>query len=257
MDEPLIRVERQAPVATIFLNRPKEQNTITIQMMDDLVHSLEALEVDEDTRCVVLTGNPTVFCSGADIHEMADADTVEMYLRNQFAQWDSIRRFRKPLIAAVSGYAIGGGCELALMCDLVVASETAVFAHPEVSLGIIPGAGGTQWLPRLVGKATAMEMIVAGRHLNAREALEKGVVNRVVPVESYLKEAQRLAQEIARRPPLAVMLAKEAILASFDNSMESGLAFERKCFHMLFSSKDKKEGMRAFLERRKPKFRGS
>lgn len=256
MDDALIRIERQAPIATIFLNRPQEQNTITIQMMDELVHTLEALDVDEDTRAVVLTGSPDGFCSGADIQEMAEADTVEMYLRNQLAQWDAIRKFRKPMVAAVSGYAIGGGCELALMCDLIVASETAVFAHPEVSLGIIPGAGGTQWLARLVGKATAMEMILAGRHLNAQEALKKGLVNRVVSTDTFLGEAQKLAQDVAQRPPVAVMLAKEAILSSFDNSLQAGLDFERKCFYMLFSSKDKQEGMQAFMERRKPKFHG-
>ncbi|MBI2192132.1 MAG: enoyl-CoA hydratase/isomerase family protein [Planctomycetes bacterium] len=256
MSEPLVRTERSGPVATVFLNRPSVLNAISLALMKELVEALEALDAEEAVRCIVLTGSDRVFAAGADIKEMASAGAVEMYLRNQFAHWDRIGRVRKPVIAAVSGYALGGGCELALLCDLIVASETAVFGQPEVNLGVMPGAGGTQRLTRRVGKAIAMEMVLTGRRLTAADALAFGLVNRVVSVDRCLEEARKLAAEVASRPPLAVRLAKEAILRSFETSLESGIDFERKCFYLLFASEDQKEGMKAFQEKRAPEFKG-
>ena len=177
-------------------------------------------------------------------------------MRDQFAKWDRIRRFKKPLIAAVSGFALGGGNELAMLCDMIVASETAQFGQPEINIGVMPGAGGTQRLTRAVGKAIAMEVILAGRTLTAREALQYGLVNRVVPVEVYLDEAKRLARTIAEKGPIALELAKEAVLKAFDAPLQEGLTFERKNFYMLFSTEDQKEGMSAFVEKRKPDFKG-
>src|SRR5437868_578564 len=252
----IIKLTQQGHVATIQLNRPEVLNALNLQLMDELITALQQLQDDPETRVVVLTGNERAFAAGADIKEMADASAVEMLVRDQFAKWDRIRRFKKPLIAAVSGYALGGGNELAMLCDMIVASETAQFGQPEINIGVMPGAGGTQRLARAVGKALAMEVILAGRTLNAREALQFGLVNRVVPVEAYLQEAQRLAAQIAEKSPIAVQLAKEAVLKVYDAALQEGLLFERKNFYLLFSTEDQKEGMAAFVEKRKPQFRG-
>jgi enoyl-CoA hydratase len=252
----LIRLTREGPVAIIQLNRPEVLNALNLQLMDELIAALDELEQDPQVRCVIITGNERAFAAGADIKEMADATTVEMLLRDQFAKWDRIRRFKKPLIAAVSGYALGGGNELAMLCDMIVASETAQFGQPEINIGVMPGAGGTQRLTRAVGKAIAMEMVLTGRTLSAREALQHGLVNRVVPVEVYLQEAKRLALQIAEKAPVAVQLAKDAVLKAFDVPLQEGLLFERKNFYMLFSTEDQKEGMAAFIEKRKPHFKG-
>jgi enoyl-CoA hydratase len=256
MTTPLIILEREGHIATIRLNRPEVMNAINIQLMIELVDMLESLDRDETIRAIVLTGNEKAFAAGADIKEMAGAGSIEMLLRDQFARWDRIRKIKKPIIAAVSGFALGGGCEIAMTCDIIIASETARFGQPEISIGIIPGAGGTQRLTRAVGKYKAMEMVLTGSSIAADEAMRWGLVNKVVPVENYLQEAQTLAREIASRPPIAVQLAKEAVLKSFDTTIESGLEFERKNFYLLFSTEDQKEGMAAFAEKRKPSWRG-
>ena len=252
----LIKLSQEGAVALIQLNRPQVLNALNLQVMDEVMAALDQLEADETVRCVVITGNERAFAAGADIKEMAGATTVDMLERDQFAKWDRIRRFKKPLIAAVSGFALGGGNELAMLCDMIVASETAQFGQPEINIGVMPGAGGTQRLTRAVGKAVAMEMVLAGRMLSAKEALQYGLVNRVVPVEVYLQEARRLAAQIAEKGPIALQLAKEAVNKAFDTPLQEGLVFERKNFYTLFSTEDQKEGMAAFVEKRKPQFKG-
>jgi len=252
----LIKVTAEGPVTIIHLNRPEVLNALNLQLMDEVIAALDQLERDENVRCVIITGNERAFAAGADIKEMAGASSTEMLTRDQFAKWDRIRRFKKPLIAAVSGYALGGGNELAMLCDMIVASETAQFGQPEINIGVMPGAGGTQRLTRAVGKAIAMEMVLAGRMLSAREAMQHGLVNRVVPVEVYLTEAKRLAAQIAEKAPISVQLAKDAVLKAFDVPLQEGLHFERKNFYLLFGTEDQKEGMAAFVEKRKPEFKG-
>ncbi len=252
----LIKLSQDGPVTILQLNRPDVLNALNLQLMDEVIGALDQLESDESVRCVVLTGNERAFAAGADIKEMAGATTVDMMMRDQFAKWDRIRRFKKPIIAAVSGYALGGGNELAMLCDMIVASETAQFGQPEINIGVMPGAGGTQRLTRAVGKAIAMDMVLTGRMLTAREAMQFGLVNRVVPVEAYLKEAVKLAKTIAEKSPIAVQMAKDAVLKAFDTPIQEGLLHERKNFYMLFSTEDQKEGMAAFIEKRKPEFKG-
>ncbi len=242
--------------ALVQLNRPEVLNALNTALMAELVDALEALDKDEQVRCIIITGNEAAFAAGADIREMANASAVEMLLRDQFARWDRIRKIRKPLIAAVSGFALGGGCELAMTCDIIIASETARFGQPEVSIGVMPGAGGTQRLTRAIGKARAMEMVLTGRSINAAEALDAGLLTKVVPGEILLAEAKRIAADIAAKPPIAIRLAKEAVLKAFDTALEGGLEFERKNFYLLFSSEDQKEGMKAFTEKRKPAWKG-
>ncbi len=243
-------------VALVRLNRPEVLNALSLELMEELVGALEELDADPEVRAIVLTGNERAFAAGADITQMADASVVRMVLVDQFQKWDRIKRIRKPLIAAVSGYALGGGCELAMSCDMIVASETARFGQPEINIGVMPGAGGTQRLTRAIGKARAMEMVLTGRMITAEEARLAGLVNRVVPVELYLDEALKLAREVAARPPLAVRLAKEAVLKAFELPLSAGLEFERKNFYLLFATEDQKEGMRAFLEKRPPVWKG-
>jgi enoyl-CoA hydratase len=242
--------------AVLQFNRPEVLNALNMRLMEELVEAFEQLDGDPDVRCIILTGNEKAFAAGADIKEMADASTVDMVRRDQFARWDRIRKIKKPVIAAVSGFALGGGCELMMACDIVIASETARIGQPEINIGVMPGAGGTQRLTRAVGKVKAMEMVLTGRMISAEEALHWGLINKVVPVEYYLQEARNLAKEIAGKPALAVRLAKEAVLKSFDTTIEGGLEFERKNFYLLFSSHDQKEGMKAFVEKRKPDWRG-
>jgi len=246
----------EPPILTIQLNRPDAMNALNITLMRELVEALEQADLDDSVRAIVLTGSDRAFAAGADIKEMADASAIEMLIRDQFARWDRIRKIHKPIIAAVSGFALGGGCELSMMCDLIVASETARFGQPEINIGVMPGAGGTQRLTRAIGKARAMEMVLTGRMITAVEALALGLVTRVAPPEAYLTEAHSIAREIASKPPLAVRLAKEAVLKSFDTTIEGGLEFERKNFYLLFASEDQAEGMRAFVEKRKPEWKG-
>ncbi len=242
--------------AIITLNRPKALNALNHDLMDELVKALEQFDADTSVRVVILTGGERAFAAGADIKEMAEETAISIMLKNRFATWDKIRAFSKPLIAAVSGYALGGGCELVMNCDIIIASESAQFGQPEINLGVIPGAGGTQRLTRIAGKYKAMEMILTGRPISAHEALAMGLVNKVVPVELFMDEARAMAKEIAKKSPVAVRLAKEAILKTFDTSISEGLEFERKNFYMLFASDDQKEGMRAFMEKRAANFTG-
>lgn len=251
-----VNPQAQKFVALIQLNRPGELNALNRQLMTELSSALRELDADEQVRVIVLTGNEKAFAAGADIKEMADATAIDMVNRDQFATWDLIRKTKKPIIAAVSGFALGGGCELMMNCDLIVASETARIGQPEIKIGVMPGAGGTQRLTRSVGKALAMEMVLTGRFITAEEALRAGLVNRVVPVEFYLKEALLWAGEIAQLSPVALKLAKEAVLQAFNTSLDEGLLLERKNFYLCFASEDQKEGMKAFVEKRKPEFTG-
>ncbi|HYM20210.1 MAG TPA: enoyl-CoA hydratase-related protein [Candidatus Kapabacteria bacterium] len=247
---------RDELIAIVTLNRPAVLNALNLELMDELISTLDMLDHDDTVRCIVVAGSEKAFAAGADIKEMAGASAVEMLYRDQFAKWDRIRKIKTPVIAAVSGFALGGGCELVMHCDMVIASETARFGQPEINIGVMPGAGGTQRLTRAVGKVRAMEMVLTGKFITAEEALAFGLVNKVVPVEFYLEEAIRLAKEVASKPPVAVRLAKEAVLKSFDTTIEMGLEFERKNFYLLFASDDMREGMTAFIEKRKPEWKG-
>src|SRR5918992_407018 len=251
-----VRVERDERIAVVTLDRPEQLNALSTQLMNELVGVLEELDADPGIRCIVLTGSERAFAAGADIDEMADATAMDMLAQRRVEQWDAIRTLRTPLVAAVSGWCLGGGCELAMACDLIVASESAKFGQPETGLGIIPGAGGTQRLTRAVGKAKAMDVILTGRFLDAREAERAGLVARVVAPEAWLDEAKRVAQEIAAKGPVAQRLAKEAVNRAFESTLETGLDFERKALYLAFASEDAKEGLTAFTEKRKPNFRG-
>jgi enoyl-CoA hydratase len=249
-------VSTEHHVATVQINRPEVLNALNMALMIELVDVLEALDKDSDVGCIVITGNDRAFAAGADINEMLDVSAMEMLYRDQFARWDRMRKIKKPMIAAVSGFALGGGCELAMICDMIIASETAKFGQPEINIGVMPGAGGTQRLTRAVGKAIAMEMVLTGRMISADEAFRCGLINKIVPVEFYLREAISLAREVASKPPVAIRLIKDSILKSFDTTIEGGLEFERKNFYLLFASEDQKEGMKAFVEKRKAVWKG-
>jgi enoyl-CoA hydratase len=251
-----ILVEKDPPIATVRFNRPKVLNALNPALIGELVAALQALDRDEEVRAMVLTGNERAFAAGADIGEMVDSSVVDQLHRDQFATWDKIRKIKKPLIAAVSGWALGGGNETAMMCDLIVASETARFGQPEINIGVMPGAGGTQRLAQALGKVRAMEVVLTGRPITAEEALRAGLINRIAPVETYLEEAQALAREIAAKPPVAVQLAKQAVNAVFDAYLDHGLMTERRNFYLLFATADRREGMQAFLEKRKPEWQG-
>jgi enoyl-CoA hydratase len=251
-----IIVEKDPPIATVRLNRPQVLNALSRPLIGELVDALQTLDHDDDVRAIVLTGSDKAFAAGADISGLVESTVAEQVELDQFSVWDQIRKVKKPLIAAVSGYALGGGNEIAMMCDMIVASETARFGQPEINLGVIPGAGGTQRLAQALGKARAMEIILTGRPITAQEALQGGLVNRVVPLESYLQEAQALAREIGAKAPVAARLGKEAVNAVFDTYLDQGLWTERRNFYLLFATDDQKEGMRAFLARRKPEWQG-
>jgi enoyl-CoA hydratase len=244
-------------VGIVQLNRPKALNALNRGLMTELMDALAAFDDDLAIGCMVVTGSERAFAAGADIKEMAAATPATMMTNSFIDLWDRLRRVGKPVIAAVSGFALGGGCELAMACDLIIASETAQFGQPEINLAVIPGAGGTQRLTLAVGKALAMEMVLNGRYLSAEEAARHGLVNRVYPVEVYLEEAIRLAEEIAGRAPVAVRLAKEAVNAAFEMPLRAGMDYERRLFYMLFSTADQKEGMDAFINKRKPRWTGA
>ncbi len=256
MDYQFILTEVHDSAGLIRLNRPKQLNALNGTLIEELAAAAEAFDADPTVGAVVLTGDERAFAAGADIREMAEASAVEMLLNDRIGKWERFRKVKKPIIAAVSGFCLGGGCELAMACDMIVASETARFGQPEINLGVIPGAGGTQRLTRAVGKALAMEMILNARMLTAEEALRAGLVNRMVPAEQYLGEALKLANELAARAPLAIRLAKEAVNNAFETSLADGLADERRSFYFLFSTDDQKEGMKAFTEKRKAEWRG-
>jgi enoyl-CoA hydratase len=239
-------------VGLIQLNRPDALNALNIPLLYEVMYAYEAFDEDNDIGCIVITGSQKAFAAGADIKEMAEISTVEMYFRDKFAVWDRIRRIKKPIIAAVSGYALGGGNELVMNCDMIVAAENSKFGQPEINLGIIPGAGGTQRLTRAIGKAKSMEAILTGKIYTAKEMYELGLITKVVSNDTYLDDAVALAKEVANKPAVAVRLAKECILKSFDTTIEGGIEFERKNFYLLFASEDKVEGMNAFIEKRKP-----
>ncbi|HTJ49629.1 MAG TPA: enoyl-CoA hydratase-related protein [Cyclobacteriaceae bacterium] len=252
----LVTENYEKQVALIQLNRPKELNALNLQLMQELRDTLQVLDKNNDVRAIIITGNEQAFAAGADIKQMADKTAIDMLLTDQFSTWDQIRKTKKPIIAAVSGFALGGGCELAMTCDMIIASETAKFGQPEIKIGVIPGAGGTQRLTKAIGKAKAMELVLTGRFLSADEAHFYGLVNKVVPVEMYLHEAVQLAKEIAVQSPIAVQLAKEAVNRSFETHLDEGLTLERKNFYLAFASEDQKEGMKAFIEKRKPEYKG-
>src|SRR5438093_8243304 len=251
-----ILVERDERVGIVTLNRPKELNALRTDLVSEVATALEEFDRDESIGCIVLTGaGDRAFAAGADIKEMSDKSPIDM-LQGGFAVWLRIRNIQKPMIAAVGGYALGGGCELAMHCDMIVASENARFGQPEILLGIIPGAGGTQRLARTLGKFRTMEIVLTGAQVSAEEMHALGLVNRVVPKGEHLNEAMKLAQTVAAQPPIAVRLAKESILAAFETPLEEGLALERKNFFLLFATEDMREGMEAFLEKRKAEFQG-
>lgn len=243
-------------IALIELNRPKELNALNRQLMLEIRDTLRELDEDDNVRVVILTGGPKVFAAGADIKQMADATAIDMLNIDQFSTWDQIKKTRKPIIAAVSGFALGGGCELAMTCDMIIASETARFGQPEIKIGTMPGAGGTQRLTRAVGKVMAMELVLTGKFISAEEALNAGLINRIVPVELLMDETLGLAREIAKQSPVAIKLAKESVNNAFNSTLDEGLLFERKNFYLTFASKDQKEGMAAFIEKRNPEFTG-
>ena len=254
--EQLVVTERDGAIAVVLLNRPKQLNALSDELMDDLVSTLQELDRDEEIRVVVLGGNERAFAAGADIGELAQTSAIDLYYQRRVERWDAIRALWTPLVAAVSGFCLGGGCELALSCDLIVASETAQFGQPETGLGIIPGAGGTQRLTRAVGKSLAMDVILSGRRLSAREALAAGLVARVVTKEAWLDEAKRLARDIAEKGPVATRLAKESVDRAFETTLAAGLEAERRALYLSFASDDAKEGLTAFTEKRKPEFKG-
>jgi enoyl-CoA hydratase len=239
------------------MNRPAQLNALSDELMDALVAALRELDEDQGIRAIVLGGGERAFAAGADIAQLARMSAVDVYLARRVERWDAIRSLATPLVAAVSGWCLGGGCELALACDLIVASESARFGQPETGVGIVPGAGGTQRLTRAVGKAVAMDVILSGRTLHAREALAYGLVARVVAQEAWLEEAKRVAHDIAAKAPVATRLAKEAVDRAFESPLSLGLEYERRSLALAFATEDAREGLTAFLEKRPPEFKGS
>ena len=251
-----IVVTKEGSTGIVQLNRPNALNALNFALMAELVKAFEELDNDQEIRVIILTGSERAFAAGADIKEMSQAGPVDLILGRRFELWDRLRRISKPIIAAISGYCLGGGNELAMNCDIIIATETASFGQPEINVGIMPGAGATQRLTRAIGKYRAMEMILTGRPITAAEARQIGLVNRIVPAESLMVEAKKIANEISSKPAISIRAAKEAILKAQDTTLEVGLEFERKSFYTLFATDDSKEGMKAFLEKRKPVFKG-
>jgi enoyl-CoA hydratase len=256
MDYQNILVKTEGAVVIITLNRPKALNALNSELLRELVHALDAVESDENLHAVVLTGSDRAFAAGADIKEMAPKSYMDMYKTNFFADaGDKIAAFRKPIIAAVAGYALGGGCELAMLCDFIIAADNAKFGQPEITLGVMPGIGGTQRLTRLVGKSKAMELCLTGRNMEAEEAERSGLVSRVVPLADLVPEATKAAEKIAAQSVPIVMMTKETINRAYETTLAEGIRFERRVFHSMFATEDQKEGMAAFAEKRKPEFK--
>lgn len=256
MPDPLVLTETHTRAGLIRINRPKQRNALNGEVMTQLIAAASAFDADPAVGAVVITGDDAAFAAGADIAEMAGASAVDMMTNGRIELWDRLARMKKPVIAAVSGWCLGGGCELAMACDMIVASDSAKFGQPEINIGVIPGAGGTQRLTRAVGKAVAMEMVLNARILSAVEAQTLGLVNRVLPVEGYLAGALELANQIAARAPLAVQLGKEMVNRAFETFLADGIGDERRAFYVLFATDDQKEGMRAFMEKRKASWMG-
>lgn len=253
--ETLIVETPAAGVGLIRLNRPQALNALNSQLTREVFEAMEAFDADPTVKCIVLTGSDKAFAAGADIKQMENIDAVTMFAGQDFTDWVRLTRIRKPVIAAVSGWALGGGCEMAMMCDMIVASETAKFGQPEIGIGIMPGAGGTQRLTRAVGKALAMEMTLTDRKLTAQEALHYGLVNHVYPVDTYLAEAIQLAEKVASMPGAAAKLIKDAVNKAEELSLTEGLSYEKRNFYLLFGTEDKAEGMKAFIDKRKPEWK--
>jgi enoyl-CoA hydratase len=251
-----ILVERRGAVTLIVLNRPKALNALNSQVLFELIHAFAAFDSDESQRCAVLTGSERAFAAGADIKEMSGQGFAQMYSSNFFAGWERVTSTRKPWIAAVAGYALGGGCEVAMMADFIIAADTAQFGQPEIRLGVTPGMGGSQRLTRAIGKAKAMEMCLTGRNMGAEEAERSGLVARIVPAGELLDEAMKTAEAIASMAPLAAIATKEMVNAAFETGLSQGIAFERRLFHGLFGTADQKEGMAAFVDKRKAEWKG-
>ncbi len=252
MSEPNVIVETKGRVGVMRLNRPQALNALNRALVAELFAAIDSFEADDKIGCMLITGNEKAFAAGADIKEMADKTFIEAYLQNFCADWDRAARTRKPIVAAVAGFALGGGCELAMQCDIVIAADNAKFGQPEIKIGVIPGIGGTQRLARAVGKVKAMDMILTGRMMDATEAERSGLVSRVVPAASLMDEAMKVAETIAGMSLPSVLAGKEAVNTAFETSLAEGTRFERRIFHSLFATHDQKEGMKAFVEKRKP-----
>jgi enoyl-CoA hydratase len=250
-----ILVETKGRVGVIRLNRPQALNALNLALKDELSQAIGAFEADDTIGCMLITGNEKAFAAGADIKEMADKTFIEAYLGNFVGNWDRAAHARKPIVAAVAGFALGGGCELAMQCDLIIAADNAKFGQPEIKLGVIPGIGGTQRLTRAVGKAKAMDLILTGRMMDAAEAQTSGLVARVVPAANLMDEAMKVADTIANMSLPSVLAAKEAVNRAFESGLSEGVIFERRIFHALFATDDQKEGMKAFIEKRKPEWK--
>jgi len=255
MNYKLIELTREGHVATVQMDRPKALNALNSPMMKEVAHALAELQADNDIGCVILTGSEKAFAAGADIKEMQDNQYLDIYKTDSFANHSAIERFRKPIIAAVAGYALGGGCEIAMMCDFIIAADNAKFGQPEINLGVIPGIGGTQRLTKAVGKAKAMDMCLTGRMMDAEEAERAGLVSRIVPLDALMDTAKEAAAKIAAQSQPIAMMAKEAINTSFETTLAQGIHFERRLFQAMFTTEDQKEGMAAFSEKRKPHFK--
>jgi enoyl-CoA hydratase/carnithine racemase len=251
-----IELQREEAVAIVRLNRPERRNALSPTVLEELAQAIGDLDAEEGVRCIVITGTDEVFAAGADIKAMVERSFQEVLEASTMPFWQRVADCRTPLVAGVSGFALGGGCELALLCDMIVASETAEFGQPEITLGIIPGGGGTQRLARVIGKQRTMELVLTGRRIAATEALRLGFVNMVASKRTWFQETVDLAQVIARRPPLAVKLAKQAVLAADEMPLTAGLAHERRLYELAMATEDRVEGMRAFLEKRRPEFEG-
>lgn len=257
MNYETIIVSKEGPLGIITLNRPDALNALNTRMVQELIGSLTAFEADDEVRCLVMTGSEKAFSAGADIKEMSEISAVKMAMTGHFFPlWDKVGRFPKPIVGALSGFVLGGGLELAMSCDVLVASETTQLGQPEIDIGVMPGGGGTQRLTRAVGKYKAMEMVLTGRRIGAEEARALGLVSKVVPKEAYLSESKKVALEIASKSPVAIRMAKMAVNKAFELGLSEGIDFERELFYLLFASEDKVEGMNAFMEKRKPEFKG-